>query len=187
MNRAIVLGVLLAFACLAQTPKEVLSTPLYRELSGQGYTLNDIHNEIRSLRSDQMLILKRGAATAQKLSSLESRVESLDVTRNTDRLTLVEEYIRQDKEQKAKIAAEAKADRQAMMEWLRPLTVGILASLLALLGHSVVAGYRNYRRVTRRNIELDQKLQALENKADEAYAAANNVNEKIASLGGAAR
>ncbi len=184
--RSLSLTILLAVTTLAQTPKEALSQQLYRQIAGPGPTLGDIHHEIQLVRADQLVILRRGNANTLRLLALEKRVESLDVTLNSDRLTIVEGYIRDDKEAKRQAAAEAKADRLAMMAWIRPSIMAVLGTMLTLLGSIIVSSWKTHRRLIKRNRELDEKLQGLGDKtdavgvkADAAYEAANHVDEKI--------
>ncbi len=187
--RSLPFTILFCFAALAQTPKDALSQQLYRQIAGPGPTLGDIHHEIQLLRADQLVILRRGNANTERLVNLEKRVESLDITLNSDRLTLVEQYIREDKEEKHRAAQEAKADRLAMMAWIRPAVMALLGMMLTLLANALVSTWKTHRRLTKRNAELDLKLDGLGDKtdavgekADAAYREANNTNQKIANL-----
>lgn len=131
--------------------------------------------EIKANSQRTMQVVQKVNATALSLKALEGRVDGLDITIDSTRITRLEDKFTADINERARRAAEAKADREATMAWLKYIGGGIGS----LIGGGITYMVHGYISSRRRNRRVDGALAETKRVVDEVKVQTNGNLDKL--------
>lgn len=148
----------------------VLLVAIQSNLTSLTASVTSLRDEVRNDRSS---MLKRTNDLDQKFTDLSNRVDDLDTAHQNQqviglaaRTSIIETKLDDAKRDRDKAAADAKADHDSLMSWVRPTLLTLIGTLISTLVMLLTAHFRG------RKAQTDSER--VEKKADAAYEEANN-------------